>query len=161
MNIYELQEQYRKLQSLIECGEFTDEELADTIEMVSDDIEIKAENYGLVMKNIEALINGIQAEEKRLAEYRKTLQNGIDKMDGNLSELLLLANKEKFKTNHFNFSFRKSESVEIVEIGSIPKEYIRVKVDEAPDKTAIKQAIKSGVDVSGARIVEKKSLQIK
>ena len=56
-------------------------------------------------------------------------------------------------------SFRKSESVEIDNVEELEDRFKRVKVEA--DKTAIKQAIKSGKEVKGARLVENNNLQIR
>lgn len=161
MNIYQIKEQYMKLQALAESGEFDQEAIQEAIEMIDDTAEDKAESYGLVMKNLESNVLGLEAEIERLTNLKKSVQSNIDFMKNNLSELLIAAKKEKFKTEHFSFSFRKSESVNITSADEIPNDYIKVKVTESPDKTAIKKAIKAGEKVPGAEIVSKKNLQIK
>ena len=70
-NLYELTSDFMKLQQMIEDGDFTAEDLADTIEMISEDLETKAENYGLIMANLQTLIDGCDREAKRLNDYKK------------------------------------------------------------------------------------------
>ena len=43
----------------------------------------------------------------------------------------------------------------------LPAEYIVTKITTVPDKTKIKNAIKAGQEVAGARLVEKRKIQIK
>ena len=43
----------------------------------------------------------------------------------------------------------------------LPKEFIKVKTEEKPDKVAIKDAIKSGEKINGAKIVTNYNIQIK
>jgi len=38
---------------------------------------------------------------------------------------------------------------------------MRTKITESPDKTAIKEAIKAGLKVEGAKIIVNKNIQIK
>ena len=160
-NIYELTSDYLAVQELIEQGEFDAEVLADTLQGIEDEMEIKAENYGLVMKNIEALSNGVKAEIERLTAYKKQLDQGVASMKENLSKGLLAAEKTKFKTDHFAFSFRKSETVNVIDQNLVPVDYIKVKTKETVDKTALKKALKNGLETEGATIVEKQNLQIK
>lgn len=161
MNIYQIKEQYMKLQALAESGEFDQEAIQEAIEMIDDTAEGKAESYGLVMKNLESNVLGLEAEIERLSNLKKSVQSNIDFMKSNLSELLIAAKKEKFKTEHFSFSFRKSESVNVIDVKKIPEKYIDKVTVKTPVKKAIKKAIKEGEKVPGAEIVSKKNLQIK
>jgi hypothetical protein len=68
---------------------------------------------------------------------------------------------EKLETSLNNLSYRKSESVSILDEASIPEEYWKEKVTKTIDKVSIKDAIKSGKDVAGASIQENMNLQIK
>ncbi|HFC3446427.1 TPA: siphovirus Gp157 family protein, partial [Neisseria gonorrhoeae] len=61
----------------------------------------------------------------------------------------------------FKASFRKSEAVVILDEAQIPAEFMREAVKTEPDKIAIKKAIESGRQVAGAKIEERKNLQIK
>jgi len=56
-------------------------------------------------------------------------------------------------------SWRKSESVEIADPGSLSDEYTRIKIE--PDKSKLKEAIKAGKEISGVSIVTKQNIQIK
>ena len=58
-------------------------------------------------------------------------------------------------------SYRKSESVNITDIDSVPKEYIKIKTEVSADKTNIKKAIKTGQYIDGAELVTNINMQIK
>ena len=58
-------------------------------------------------------------------------------------------------------SFRKSEQTIIDNAKLLPSEFVKEKVTYAPDKTAIKNAIKAGQDVPGAHIETVNNIQIK
>jgi len=51
--------------------------------------------------------------------------------------------KDKLETNLYKISYRKSESVEIINEEMIPQEFMKEKTTVAPDKTAIKEALKN------------------
>ena len=53
-----------------------------------------------------------------------------------------------------------AKEVQIDDIDELPDEYLRYKEPE-PNKTAIKEAIKSGKEVAGAHLEDTLSLQIK
>ncbi len=65
-----------------------------------------------------------------------------------------------FETAKVRVSFRKSEQTEVDE-SVLDRKWCREKVTYTPDKTAIKNAIKSGQTVDGARIVVNQNIQIK
>ena len=67
----------------------------------------------------------------------------------------------KIKSETLQLSFRKSESVEVFDESLVDEKFKKVKTEISLDKTAIKNAIKNGEDVQGAKIVEKNNLQIK
>jgi hypothetical protein len=51
--------------------------------------------------------------------------------------------------------------VEVTDCNQLPKEYLKEKIEISADKTAIKKAIESGENISGALLVTKSNLQIK
>src|SRR5699024_5075973 len=105
VNLYELSDNYRKIQSMIEDGQ---EGLEDTLESLDDAIEDKAIGYAKVMRNLEGQANAIKEEEKRLSERRKALENNVKRMKESLQDAMLLNGKRKIKTDLFSFKDRKS-----------------------------------------------------
>ena len=69
----------------------------------------------------------------------------------------------KIETNEYSFSFRKSESVNIDSFvfDTNNEEFNRTTIKVEPDKTAIKKALKDGVEVMGASLESKLNLQVK
>ena len=161
MNIYELKSNYMKLQQLAESGEYDEEAINEAMAQTDEDMELKAEGYGLVMTNLQANADALKVEIDRLAARKKAIDKNVSKMKETLSEALLLSDKTKFKTNHFNFSFRKSEAVEIVDVDKLGVYYLKEKTTYTADKALIKKDIKEGIEVEGASLVKKQTLQIK
>ena len=160
-NIYELTSNYLAVQEMMEEGQLDPEMLADTLEAIEGEIEVKAENYGLIMQNLEALSDGLAKESARLLERKKSIDSNIASMKNALSNTLLSLDKTKFKTEHFAFSFRKSESVVIQPEVALPEEFVKTKTTITPDKTALKKALKAGQEFDGVYIATKQNLQIK
>ena len=69
--------------------------------------------------------------------------------------------KYKLELPHSKISYRKSDSVEVTDIDKLPEEYIKTKIEKNPDKVAIKNAIKDGKEINGAKIVTNYNIQIK
>lgn len=66
---------------------------------------------------------------------------------------------EKLEVGTFKAGYRKSESVEIINLDVIPADFTKVEIKA--DKTAIKKAIKAGEVVEGAEVRTNMNFYIK
>ena len=73
MNIYELTNQLLDLQEMLEDEDVDQEVLRDTLDAVSGEYDEKLENYCKIIRNLEALRDGIVKERVRLASREKTI----------------------------------------------------------------------------------------
>ena len=159
-NIYDLTGKYLQLQQLIEYGEMDEEVLADTLEAIDGEIEEKADGYAKIIKNLQKDIDGLKAEEKRLSDKRKTVENQIKSLMQNLESAMVAMDKKKFKTDLFSFNVqRNAPSVVVDEGAEIPEEFI--KVVTSIDKVALKKAIKEGLELAGVHMESSESLRIR
>lgn len=154
MTLYEIN------QGILDCldtetGEIVDLEKLSELQMAKQD---KIEGVALCIKNQQALVAALEAEEKAFAERKKQAKA---KVEGLKMWLVKATEGEKFTTANCAVSFRRSESVEIVDETLIPAQYLTQAVTYKPDKTAIKALIKSGQEVGGCILVEKLNAQIK
>jgi hypothetical protein len=136
-----------------ETGE-VDIERFDTLNMERND---KLENLALWVKDLKAEADAIRAEEKALAERRQAKERKAESIKAYLEKVLA---GQKFETSRAVCSFRKSQKVEITDLNKIPDDYLRYSTPTA-DKTAIKAAIKDGLTVEGAELVDSISMTIK
>jgi len=125
---------------------------------VNGEIAEKLEGYAMVVKNLESDIAGLKAEEKRLADRRKSLENGVKRMKEAMQDTLLLTGEKRVKTSKFTISLRKSTSVEVENEDLIPEEF--VKITKTISKSELAKRLKEA-EVPGARLVENQSLQIR
>lgn len=156
--LYELNDMYRNIQFLIESGDYTEEELKFALDSVNGEISEKLEGYAMVVKNLESDIAGLKAEEKRLADRRKSLEEGVNRMKEAMQDTLLLTGEKRVKTSKFTISLRKSTSVEVENEDLIPHEF--VKITKTISKSELAKRLKE-TEVPGAKLVEKESLQIR
>ncbi len=159
MKLYELAENYNELLALLDNEEATAEELADTLDGINDAIEVKVDNICRVRKYLEGKVEVYKAEAKRLTALAKQAENNADSMKNYLDEQLKRMNIEKMDTELFKLSYRKSDSVNVIDLDAVPYEYKKITI--AADKTAIKKAIKEGAEVAGAELVTNQNLQIR
>lgn len=158
MKLYEIDE---AIYSLIdpETGEITDFEAFEGLQLARAE---KCENIALYYKNLTAEAVAIKAEETKLAERRKTVENKAARL---LEYLKTALNGEKFETPRVKCAYRKAQSVEVDErfmtwALNNANDLLAFK-EPTPNKTKIKEAIKSGRDIVGAKLVDGLSLNVK
>lgn len=163
-NLYELTNDYLQILSMLEDPELDPQTLADTMEGIEGEFEIKAENYAKVMKNLEGDILAIKTEIDRLTAKKKALEHNIKSMKATLQTAMETTGKVKFKTELFSFNIQKTTPSVIIDeqyIENIPEEFLRYK-DPEIDKIAIKEALQKGKNLDGiAHLEQGTSLRIK
>lgn len=167
-NLYEISNELRSIYNQLENGEGVDletgeikPEVQNALALTSSNLQSKAIDYGYIIKSLGDELELYTKEIKRLNERKKQIESLQEKLEGNLTRAMQEFGIVEIKGKTIRLSFRKSESVEIVDADLIPDDFKIVKTLIEPDKKYIKQAIKDGVKVEGARIVEKQNLQIK
>lgn len=160
-SLYNLTNDYLALQEMAQNAETAEDmkALEDTISSIADAIEVKGENYAKLIKCLDADNEGIQKEIKRLQNVKKANENLSNRLKANMDESLKAIGSDKLKCGTFTFSYRKTKSVEILDLDALPSDYKAI--EYKPDKNAIKKAINDGEPVAGAALVEKNTLQLR
>lgn len=163
MTLYEINDQ------ILRCIKVNDSEYVDTdtgevididyLEHLEMEKEEKTTNIIKFYLNLLSDAESLKAEADRFRKRAKAAENKAEQLK---SYLTYIQNGEKFKSSDglHQITFRKTKRVDITDLSIIPECYLRVK-DPEPDKTLIKEAINSGVDVKGAVLVENLSPTIK
>lgn len=142
-----------------ENGEWINEDELEAIHMEFDE---KIENICLWVKNLRAEASAIKLEEKNLADRRKAKENKADRLEEYVAANL---DGKKFETPRVKVSFRKSESVEIIDENAVPDNFVECKTERKPRKNDIKkflkEAIANHVEVAWAKLNVKNSMSIK
>ena len=170
MTLYELTEEMQRLLMWLEEDDAEeDQALLDTLDMIQQDFEAKADGYGMVIRNMEADIAEIKAQEeilkeevKRLAGRRNGIEKGVDRLKETLRKALEVTGRKNLKTDKFTFGTRKSSSVVITaeNVFDLPDECLRYK-DPEPDKTAVKEYLAEHPDCEWAHIETKVALSLR
>lgn len=181
-SMYQIRGEHLGLLKLIEeaDGELTPE-IEEQLALSQDEFESKAVSYGYVVKMHEDVEEILDKEIKRLQVLKAKAGKRADKFKETLDKAMKEFGVEKIKTETLTLSYRTSKPVELAE--EFENDFLKhVSVtfkpnDDAPasilnlceffdiklvaSKTRIGDALKSGAVVEGAKIVEKKNLQIK
>lgn len=141
--IYELTADYMDVLDMANNPDISPEAISDTLEGISGEIELKAENSAIIIKELEAEKLKLKNEEARLNRRRKSIENNIKAIKNNLYNAMKITGKEKFKTNLFNFNIQKNPAKLIIDDENlIPSEYFIPQPDKL-DSEKLKAALRS------------------
>ena len=161
MSIYDdVAELEKKLDNCydLETGEIDEKAEAQILVAMQELFEDGLEKLCKIRANRLSYIDALKSEEKRINEKRKYIELKLGRLEKHIFDVYKLAKQEKIKAGTFSLSMRKSESVVLTDSFVNPDFGT---FEFKPDKKKIKEAIKGGIMVDGAEIVEKENLQIK
>lgn len=162
MKLYEINSE---LENLIdtETGEIADVAF---FEQLSMERTAKIEGIALFIKNLDSDVTALKAEETALSERRRVAENTAARLRSFLTSML--TDGEKFETPRVKLSWRKSKSVRVLIPDSDFIEWAKAVnpsllsfKEPTISKSAIKEVLESGGEITAATIVESNNLQIK
>lgn len=158
-SLYELKGQYLELLSMMEEG--ADEEtIKDTLEGIEGEIEVKADNYARIIRQLESDANGLKTEIERMTDRKIALENHVSYLKNNLQDAMILTGKEKFKTELFSFGIQNNvPSVVIDDPTSIPAEFL-IPQEPKVDKKSIKEYLKDN-EANWCHLEQSRSIRIR
>ena len=159
--MYELTADYMTVLSMATDGETPPDAVADTLEAIGGEIEIKAESSAVIMQELNAEADKLDAEIKRLTARKEVLKNNVDAIKQRVYNAMKSTKKEKFKTTLFSFSIRKNPPKLVIDDETkIPKKYF-IPQPAKIDNAAIKAELTAGKKCKYAHIEQGESLTIK
>ena len=152
MKVWEIKEEYRKLEeALEESGGELSSDLESMLNLLTEAREQKIENIMYLINNNEAYIDALKAKESELYEKRKRAEKQIKNLKSLIS--LLVPKGEKLKAGIFSVSWRKTPAkAEVYDMEKLPEVYKRI--IEEPDIRLILETLKQGATIEGAKLVE-------
>lgn len=162
--LYNIAAEYREAAEKLSDLDLDEQTIADTLEGMSGELEVKATNVAFFARNLESLAASIKEAEAGMAARRKALENRAARMRDYLLNCMQLAGVQKIEGPYFKLAQRENPPAVIIdEPGLIPAEFMRQPdpPPPAPDKTAIKEALKAGTEVPGAHLARGVRLEIK
>jgi hypothetical protein len=164
LTLYNIADQYlvdlQKLQDM----EIDEQTFADTLEGLSGELELKATNIAMFVRNLEASAEAIKAAEKQMTERRKAIESKADRIRQYLLDNMTRTGITKIDCPYFVLSVRKNPpAVEVLNQDMIPDKYFDIPEPPAPtlNKNRLKEDLKAGVVVEGAKLTAGQSLSIK
>jgi hypothetical protein len=164
--LFNLTGEYLALMNTLSDGDFDAQTIADTIEGsgLTEAIAEKACGVEMVARTIEMHVPAIDAEIERLAKLKKQRQTAAAALRDYLKRNLIAAGISKLESPLFKIALRDNPpAVDIFDASLLPSEFMTQPAPPppAPDKAAIKAAIKAGEEVPGARLTQGQRLEVK
>jgi len=167
LTLFEIAREYRHITDVLMDSGADEQTLKDTLEGEAWPLELKAQNYGFVIRNLQATAASIKEAEEQMKARRQAIEKRAAALVERLKTGLEIAGVSKLETPHFALTIKKNPpSVDIWDERQIPAEFMRTPEPPpppapVPDKTAIKEAIKAGREVPGAMLAQGTRLDIK
>lgn len=145
-SLYEVTGNILALQEMLESPLDDEDVLKDTLEAVQGEYEIKLESCCKVIKNLEADMEALKNEAKRLTDKRKVLENNVDRLKKAMFDSMKATGTDKVKGQLFTVAIQKNGGklpvIVDVDTSELPDEL--VKIIESPDLEAIGKLLESG-----------------
>lgn len=153
MHLYEITKQ---LNDLLAMEDIPREQIEDTINLIEEEFEGKAEMVAAYIRELEADESGMKVEIDRLSERKRVLSAKIDNLKDYLRQNMLASGKTNIKGKLFSITLGKPSPVldVFIPVDQLPEQYIVVK--KSADNAALKAALKAGTEIKGCAITDGK-----
>ncbi|MGV3187224.1 siphovirus Gp157 family protein [Staphylococcus chromogenes] len=159
-NLFDLNESELEILEILENEELSFEDVKDTLDSIREEQKRKYDFMQKMILSLKGDVNTLKERETSLNKRRKSYESKIKSLQNYMLDSMKYKGETKFKTEEFTYFIRKSETTQIEDENVIPDKY---KTPQLPkiDKAQIKKDLKSGIDVSGASLIENESLGVR
>lgn len=156
--LYQLTQNYLNILDLED--QIPEDMLKEALDSIGEDLTLKYENIGKLLAEMDGTIAALKAEEDRLHERRKALENRKTSIKDYAFHNLKQLNVPKLNTPLFSFTIKKNPAaVKIVNEDLIPPEFYITKFEIS--KKLLLEKLKSGEIIEGVELNQNESLMIK
>lgn len=164
LTLYQIADQYLQDMQLLQDRDLDDQTFADTLESLSGDLEVKATNVAMFIRNLEASADAIKKAELQMAERRKQIEAKSERIKEYLLNNMVRTGITNIECPMFKISVRDNPESLIVDMSAdVPEKYYKQPPAPPPqlDKVSLKNDIKAGLVIEGCRLERKKRIEIK
>lgn len=164
LKLYEVTEAHMALADKLASLDLDEQTIADTLESELAPFEDKAKAVAAMIGNLSAESNAYAVHAERAAMQAKSIAARADWLRHYLLTNMKAVNVTEIKGAGLTIKrVDNPEAVEIFDEKQIPELFMRrpPQPEAAPDKTAIKDALKAGADVPGAKLTRTQRITIK
>lgn len=164
MKLYEISEQFKKVEDLFDSGQIDETTFNDTMQSIDMEFNDKLRNCLMIKSGIESDIIAISCEIQRLKSLVEMKEKNAQGLEDYIKLNMEASSKDKIDLGIFKVTLRApTKALKVHDETKIPEQYFRVIPEKRePDKSMITQALKNGVEIEGAELVDgKRGLIIK
>lgn len=167
MKLYELTQQYRALEALESSDDLPAEVIRDTLEGLEGQLQEKATNVGLFIRNLESVADAIDEAAATMQARGTRLRARAQSLQQYLLLNMQAAGISQVASPYFTLKRVKNPPKVVIDSENlIPERFMRTPEPPpppkpTPDKLAIAKACKAGEDVPGAHTEQDERLEIK
>ena len=142
--------------------DLTENSIQDTMEAIVSELTAKAHIVASCVRNIEAEVKSLEAEENLLSDNRLSLKRTEDWLRAYILDAMQRANTKRIKATPLTLAIISDPpSVIIDNQAQIPDRFIHQVTTVSVDRIALIEELKSGVLIPGAHLEIKERLEIK
>ena len=134
--LYELTADYQQLLALGDSDDPEEQQaFLDTLEGLMGEIELKADDYAVVLSEFTAQADKIDTEIKRLTAKKKAIEGAVAAMKDRIKDTMVAMDKKEIKTDLHTFKIQNNGGkAPIVYDGEVPDSYKRVVYENDTEK---------------------------
>jgi hypothetical protein len=163
--LYTLADEYLQDVAKLQDLDLDPQTVSDTLEGMGGALEAKATNVAMFCRNLESLADQIKQAEAAMATRRKDIEGRADAVRAYLLSNMLRTGITKIESPYFKIAIAKNPPSVVVDDEDTLKfahpEFVKVVTTESIDKAAVKESLKAGQIVEGARLVQADRVTIK
>jgi hypothetical protein len=163
-SIYGITTRYANILSVLSDDSIDNNEFGNTINdalcAVEGELEAKCANGIGFLRFLDDKIAAVEAQEKRIKDYKAFLKSRQDVVKKAFTEGLKRAEKQEVITDSGVMKIRKNPPKVVIDCAdAIPSEFMRKTITFTPDKVSIKEALQRGNKIPGARLEQGENLK--
>lgn len=133
----------------------------DYLDMLAGQESAKIDGFAAFIREQSARADAYRKESQRLAQKARSVESNLGWLKNKYANIMQQHNLRTINGQAYTISLRKSEVLMVEDMDKLPAAFVERKETFAPCKTAIKDAIKAGQNVPGARLQEVEHLQVR
>jgi len=164
ITLYQLAAEHRASLEKLADLDLPPETVADTLESLGGELQVKAQNIVAFMRNLESTAAAIKEAEGQMAARRKAIEARVVSLKGYVLNAMQANDIQRIDCPLFAISIAKNPpAVDVYDERQVPKDYYTDPPPPPPqlDKKLIAQALKDGADIPGARLAQGVRLSIR
>ena len=163
-SLYVLTGEYLALSNKLNDSDLDEQAILDTLEGASGELEVKAKNVAMFIRNLESTAEQIKLAEQAMSARRKSIENKAESIKRYLKDNMTRSGITEISCEYFALKIKKNPAKLVIDdAGQIPSNlYLYPSAPPPyPDNSAIKALLTAGNEVAGAHLEQNERLEIK